>query len=131
MSDNLVQLPKDDHLASDPGRAELSGKRKISQLLDLQADLYWSQLKAKDPRDKAALACAWERLENRLGRLQMRPEPKPVEVGVVRRGRGFGRLLSVSAEPVPAEADDVAPDVAPAPVPTHPSDDSGAKASTT
>jgi hypothetical protein len=95
-------LPIDDHLASDPGRAELSGKRKISQLLDLQADLYWSQLKADDGREKAALAQAWERLENRLARMRMQPEPKPVDVSGGRGRGGRGRKAQVVSMPVDA-----------------------------
>jgi hypothetical protein len=98
-------LPIDDHLASDPGRAELSGKRKISQLLDLQADLYWSQLKADDGREKAALAQAWERLENRLARMRMQPEPKPVDVsGGGRGGRGRkAQVVSMPVDPPPSK----------------------------
>jgi hypothetical protein len=56
------------------------GKRKVAQLLDLQAVLWTRALDAETAnKDCAALACAWERLENRLGRLRMRPEPKPVD----------------------------------------------------
>jgi hypothetical protein len=41
----------------------------------------------EESRDLAALACAWERLANRLARLQMKPEPKPVEVVIDRPRR--------------------------------------------
>jgi hypothetical protein len=57
------------------------GKRKVAQLLELQAALKERALNGEtNNKDCAALACAWERLENRLGRLRMRPEPKPVDV---------------------------------------------------
>lgn len=79
----LEALPSPDQpqpISHQSGRVT-HGKSKIAQLLDLQAEL-WT--KALDPetsdKDKASLACAWERLENRLGRLRMRPEPKPIDV---------------------------------------------------
>jgi hypothetical protein len=31
-----------------------------------------------------ALATAWERLENRLNRMRMNPEPKPIDVASIR-----------------------------------------------
>jgi ribosome-associated translation inhibitor RaiA len=57
-----------------------TGKSKIAQILDIQAHLYLRALNGETTdKDSAALACAFERLENRLGRLRMRPEPKPVD----------------------------------------------------
>jgi hypothetical protein len=49
-------------------------------------------------KDKAALACAIERLGNRITRLRMQPEPKPIDVQVVddRRRR---RQIAAAAEP--------------------------------
>jgi hypothetical protein len=68
------------------GRTDLNGRRKTAQLLDLQAELFFACLDPEtEIRDKAALACAWERLENRLGRMRMRPEPKPVDVSAKSR----------------------------------------------
>jgi hypothetical protein len=62
------------------------GKRKVAQLLELQAALKARALDCEtENRDCAALACAWERLENRLGRLRMRPEPKPIDTLAARR----------------------------------------------
>ena len=73
-------LQQQNGTASEHTRAELTGRRKTSQLLDIQAVLYFlshdSTVKASE---RAQCACAWERLENRLGRMRMRPEPKPVD----------------------------------------------------
>lgn len=80
-------------------RARLDGKSKVSQLLDMQAVLYYGVMEETlDWRDKAALACAWERLENRLNRMRMRPEPKPVDVTVINTRRGQKLLQEPSYE---------------------------------
>jgi hypothetical protein len=49
-----------------------------------------------DARIVPALACAWERLENRLNRMRMKPEPKPIDTSKqpARRKSGAGEAQS-------------------------------------
>jgi len=78
------------------------GKRKVAQLLEIQAALKERALKTETAnKDCAALACAWERLENRLGRLRMRPEPKPVDTEALaaRKSKRKGGSLAVGLDP--------------------------------
>ena len=91
-------------------RQELSGKTKISQLLDLQALLWktaFSELTL--PAERSQVALAWERLENRLARMRMRPEPKPIDVDPrpmrLRQLRGFASARTIDVAPsAPTEA---------------------------
>lgn len=72
--------------------------RKQSQIADMQYEAYsFVMCPMTDLRDKAALMCAWERLENRLARMTMRPEPKPIDVSVESsRGRRLADKLKLS-----------------------------------
>ena len=72
------------------------GKTKVAQLLDIQAVLFERILdKEAVNKDLSALACAWERLENRLGRLRMKPEPKPVDPVEYAAAKNKGRAAKV------------------------------------
>ena len=78
--DKTAPLDKQKVPASAHSRAALTGRRKTTQLLDIQAVLYFRVLNTTtEDRDCAQLARAWEALENRLNRMRMRPEPKPVD----------------------------------------------------
>jgi hypothetical protein len=81
-----------------------SYQAKDRQVVHLQRILMFhaNQL-TTDPRDASVLACAWERLENRLNRMRMKPEPKPVDVSQDdKRGRAHTlALASDEADPSP------------------------------
>lgn len=53
----------------------------LAQLRRMQKVLFHDVINDQtEPRFRAQIACAWERLEGRKAALTMRPAPKPVEV---------------------------------------------------
>lgn len=75
-------------------------KTKIAQLLDLQWVLYGICM-SEQTEDEIipACACAWERLENRLARMRMRPEPRPIDVTPLLRRRRQSELVGPTEIP--------------------------------
>jgi hypothetical protein len=83
VSDDMSTSDTDVALFPDP-RGKLSKfaqTHKDFQVTHIQRILMF-YLNQKDTPSKVvpALACAWERLENRLNRMRMKPEPRPVDV---------------------------------------------------
>ena len=74
---------------------------KVKQLVQLQDVMKEKALNPEcNAKDCAALACAWERLENRLGRMKMKPEPKPVEVSLKPRRAQAGSQAGPAEGPL-------------------------------
>lgn len=95
----------------------------LAQLRRMQHVLYVGATKpGVDNREAAALACAWDRLEERKRVMIMRPAPKPIDVPDPRRGkrgapRGPGRTITLAPiDQIPAatQAQDPAADPKPA-----------------
>jgi hypothetical protein len=74
-------------------RSDLDPRQPISPIVAEHKDrqvchiqrilMFYLNAKDTDPKLVPQLACAWERLENRLNRIRMKPEPKPVDTTVL------------------------------------------------
>lgn len=96
------------HAIPPPGRPLFSAtnqpkrRTKLEQLVELQNTLHDMATNPEcSAKDCSALACAWERLENRRARMRMKPEPKPIDVQVK---PGKQRLAILDVEPSESKA---------------------------
>ena len=87
----------------------------FSQAVAMQQVLLADALKPETPpRERAQVACAWERLEERKRILRMKPKPKDVEVAAP--ASKCGRMLMHIAA---SEEPDVTPPAKAAPLPAN------------
>ena len=84
-----------------PGHITINPKNKKSkqrQLIEMQQVLVKVVTdEGTEPRDRAVCAVAWERLESRLGKLRMKPEPKAIDV--TPKKRAISHVVENSFDP--------------------------------
>ena len=83
--------------------------KAFTQILEMQDTLRRDALNpATPPRERAQVACAWERLEERKRILRMKPKPKDIDVSKKeKRGLPPSKLM-ISEGPDEPDRDEVA-----------------------